>query len=180
MLPPCLLRASRSFRIFPICDSSKEGMCQTDQLRLKILPSRRWRPRWWRRRRRTWGTAQFALSSSKSATRSFFLFSGFTTLSTTRRSSTLAALARVSTVFTLTAFKDGSRGSERSFYILTMSASSSRYIFVFMCSFLLFSLARHSTCPVCRERLGNDGGGEQEQDGGEGYNGGDRDFLDMI
>ena len=110
----------------------------------------------------------------------FSLFSGITTLSTTRRSSTLAALARVSTVFTLTAFKDGSRGSERSFYILTMSASSSRYIFVFMCSFLLFSLARHSTCPVCRERLGNDGGGEQEQDGGEGYNGGDRDFLDMI
>ena len=45
---------------------------------------------------------------------------------------------------------------------------------------VLFSLARHSTCPVCRERLGNDGGGEQEQDGGEGYNGGDRDFLDMI
>ena len=62
----------------------------------------------------------------------------------------------------------------------SMSASSSCYIFVFMCSFLLFSLARHSTCPVCRERLGNDGGGEQEQDGGEGYNGGDRDFLDMI
>ena len=49
------------------------------------------------------------------------------------------------------------------------------YVLVFM-----FFLARHSTCPVCRQRLGNDGGGEQEQDGGEGYNGGDRDFLDMI
>ena len=72
MLPPCLLRASRSFRIFPICGSSKEGICQTDQLGLKVLPSRRWRPRWWRRRRRTWGTAQFVSKPSKSATRSFF------------------------------------------------------------------------------------------------------------
>ena len=61
----------------------------------------------------------------------------------------------------------------------TMSASSSCYFFVFMCSFLLFSLARHSTCPVCRQRLGNDGGGEQEQDGGEGYDGGDEELLDM-
>ena len=46
-------------------------------------------------------------------------------------------------------------------------------------SFLLFSLARHSTCPVCRQRLGNDGGGEQEQDGGEGQDGGDEELLDM-
>ena len=43
---------------------------------------------------------------------------------------------------------------------------------------LLFSLARHSTCPVCRQRLGNDGAdGEPEQDGGEGDDGGDD--LDM-
>ena len=111
-LPLCLLRASRSFRIFPICDSSKEGICQTGRIRFKILPSRRWSPRWWRRRRRTWGTARFVSNPSKSATRSCFsLFSGYTTLSTSRRSSTLAALARVSTVVTLTAFKDGSRGS---------------------------------------------------------------------
>ena len=48
-----------------------------------------------------------------------------------------------------------------------------------MCSFVLFSLARHSTCPVCRQRLGNDGGGEQEQDGGEGYHVGDEELLDM-
>ena len=47
-----------------------------------------------------------------------------------------------------------------------------------MCSFLLFSLARHSTCPVCRQRLGNDGADDElEQDGGEGYDGGDD--LDM-
>ena len=111
-LPLCLLRASRSFKIFPICDSSKEGICRKDQLRLKILPSRRWSPRRWRRRWRTWETAQFANLPSKSATRSCFsLFSGFKTLSSTRRSSTLAALGRVSTVVTLTAFKDGSRGS---------------------------------------------------------------------
>ena len=59
-----------------------------------------------------------------------------------------------------------------------MSASTSCYFFVFMCSFVLFSLARHSTCPVCRQRLGNDGAdGEPEQDGGEGYDGGDD--LDM-
>ena len=49
-----------------------------------------------------------------------------------------------------------------------MSASTSCYFFVFMCSFVLFSLARHSTCPVCRQRLGNDGAdGEPEQDGGD-------------
>ena len=78
MLPLCLLRASRSFRNFPICDSSKEGMCRTDQLRLKTLPSRRWSPRRWRRRWRTWETAQFANLPSKSATRSCFsLLSGF-------------------------------------------------------------------------------------------------------
>ena len=46
-------------------------------------------------------------------------------------------------------------------------------------SFLLFSLARHSTCPVCRQRLGNDGGGEQEQDGGEGQDVGDEELLGM-
>lgn len=40
-------------------------------------------------------------------------------------------------------------------------------------------LSRHSTCPVCRQRLGNDGGGEQEQDGGEGYHVGDEELLDM-
>ena len=73
VLPLCLLRASRSFRNFPICDSSKEGMCRTDQLRLEILPSRRWSPRWWRTR--TWGTAQFASIPSKSATRSCFFLS---------------------------------------------------------------------------------------------------------
>ena len=71
-LPLCLLRASRSFKIFPICDSSKEGICRKDQLRLKILPSRRWSPRRWRRRWRTWETAQFANLPSKSATRSCF------------------------------------------------------------------------------------------------------------
>ena len=110
-LPLCLLRASRSFKIFPICDSSKEGICRKDHLRLKILPSRRWSPRRWRRR--TWETAQFANLPSKSATRSCFfpLFSDITTLSHARRSSTLAALGRVSTVVTLIASRDGSRGS---------------------------------------------------------------------
>ena len=72
MLPLCLLRASRSFRIFPICDSSKEGICRTDQLRLKILPFRRWSPRCWRRRWRTWGSARFVSKPSKSVTRSCF------------------------------------------------------------------------------------------------------------
>ena len=180
MLPPCLLRASRSFRIFPICDSSKEGMCQTDQLRLKILPSRRWRPRWWRRRRRTWGTAQFVSKPSKSATRSFFLSSQVLQLSLLLADPVpwvpWFASPRLSPWLPSTMALEVPNGLFR----FTMSASSSCYIFVFMCSFLLFSLARHSTCPVCRERLGNDGGGEQEQDGGEGYNGGDRDFLDMI
>ena len=33
VLPLCLLRASRSFRFFPICDSSKEGICQTGRIR---------------------------------------------------------------------------------------------------------------------------------------------------
>lgn len=40
-------------------------------------------------------------------------------------------------------------------------------------------LSRHSTCPVCRQRLGNDGGGEQEQDGGEGQDVGDEELLGM-
>ena len=75
-------------------------------------PSRRWRPRCWRRRWRTWGAARFVSKPSKSATRSSFsLISGFTTLSTSRRSSTLAALDRVSMVVTLVAYKDGYRGS---------------------------------------------------------------------
>ena len=74
-LPLCLLRTSRSLRIFPICDSLQEGMCRTDQLSFKILPSRRWSPMWWGKRRRRWGTARFVSNRSKSATRSRFFLS---------------------------------------------------------------------------------------------------------